>query len=73
MGSRGAWGPHKTITFLPGQWTHLLGELGRVTGKGAYLVVPVALAVTLWGRERGGESVPHSTPQQARRASLGPG
>lgn len=69
MGPREPGAP-QSHSLSAGLRVHPRGERGRAAGKGAYLVVPVALAVTLWGRERGGESEPHSTPH-AGRAGIG--
>lgn len=43
--------------------------LGRGLGEGAYLVVPVTLAVTLWERERGGESGPQGPTRRPQGRS----
>lgn len=74
MGPREPGAP-KSHSLSAGLRVHPRGERGRAAGKGAYLVVPVALAVTLWGRERGGESAPqHPTCRPGgHRASLGSG
>lgn len=37
----------------------------------AYLVIPVTLAVTLWGRERG--QYPKTSPRQETQSELHPG